>query len=120
MTNQQWQPDVAQRHALLTHVGFTTIRATQCWIWRTAAPVLLQRHHVVFRPLPDVGEVAFLDALEQVMDAALDQRTQADRATYGPAQAAKAFFALCASPSSTIRKPNTSLQRPRAPWRTII
>jgi RimJ/RimL family protein N-acetyltransferase len=93
----QWQHVPEQRHTLLTQVGFNVIRETRRFEWRANTPVPHGHQHVVFRQLPDVGETVFLDALEQVMQSALDQRTQADRAEYGSSQAAKEFFTLCAS-----------------------
>ncbi len=93
----QWQHEPEQRHTLLAHAGFTIIRETRRFAWRAGTPVPHGPHQLVFRPLPDVSEAAFLDVLEQVMSAALDQRTEADRAEYGAAQAAAEFFAICAA-----------------------
>ena len=93
----QWQHGPEQRHTLLTHVGFIVIRETRRFAWRAGTLVPHGPHHLVFRPLPDIGEAVFLDVLEQVMSAALDQRTEADRIEYGTAQAAEELFAICAA-----------------------
>lgn len=79
----QWQTSPDQRHNLLTHVGFTVQRETRRFAWEPAAVVPSLTHQLRFRPLADVGAAAFLDALEHVSAASLDQRTQHDRATLG-------------------------------------
>ena len=87
-----WQDFAEQRQELLNHVGFTVARETRRFkaLAADVTPVIPER--LVFRSLSDVGEDAFLDALERVSAASLDRRTQDGRAELGAPQEARATF----------------------------
>jgi RimJ/RimL family protein N-acetyltransferase len=90
----QWQHFPMQRHTLLTHVGYTPIRETLRFQWHSGDAVPQATGRLAFRSLPDVGEAAFLDALQQVATGSLDQRDREDRAEYGAEHTARTLYAL--------------------------
>ena len=57
-----------------------------------AAPLVVS-NRLVFRPLDDVGETAFIDAIQRVTEGTLDRGLRRDRERLGPARAAREEFA---------------------------
>jgi RimJ/RimL family protein N-acetyltransferase len=57
-----------------------------------AAPLVVS-DRLVFRPLYDVGETAFIDAIQRVTVGTLDRGLRGDRERLGPARAAREEFA---------------------------
>lgn len=90
----QWQYFPEQRATLLTQLGFAMERATLRFEYEYhgdgAGTALSQR--LTFRPLEDVGESAFIQAIEQCSAGTLDRRIRLDRERMGPAQQAKDIF----------------------------
>lgn len=88
----QWQFFPEQRTTLLQQMGFQNRRRTHRFEWQGEAgpPVLQER--LLFRPLLEVGEAAFIAAIELVSQGTLDQSIQQDREQQGPEQQARAFF----------------------------
>jgi len=81
----QWQDFPEQRLHLLTQIGFSMERETLRFVWQPTATPPPLTHKLTFRTLEDIGVAAFIEAIERVSTASLDQRTQYDRATLGVA-----------------------------------
>jgi len=90
--NPQWQFFPEQRTTLLHQVGFQNRRKTLRFEWQAEAgpPVVPERLN--FRSLSEVGETAFIAAIEQVSQGTFDQRIQQDRERQGPEIQAQTFF----------------------------
>ncbi len=87
----QWQTAPDERAAWLTGAGFELVRTTSRWSFEgPPPPALTGRLH--YRTFEDVGEGAFLDALEQVSTGSLDERIRADRDRLTPAGEARAML----------------------------
>jgi RimJ/RimL family protein N-acetyltransferase len=85
----QWQYFSEQRQHLLTHAGFAMERETLRFDWPPTAALPPSSHRLTFRTLDDVGAAVFIDAIERVSAASLDQQTQHDRAALGAAAEAQ-------------------------------
>jgi ribosomal protein S18 acetylase RimI-like enzyme len=88
----QWQFFPEQRLALFEQIGFRLTRKTQRFEWQgeTEPPRPPQRLH--FRSLPEVGEQAFIKAIEHVSAGTFDQYIQEEREQHGPEKQAHDFF----------------------------
>jgi ribosomal protein S18 acetylase RimI-like enzyme len=91
-TKPQWQVFPEQRMDLLKQLGFQHRRSTFRFKWQreTDPPIVPAR--LLFRSLPEVGEQAFIAAIEQVSKGTLDQRIQHDIDLQGPEPQAREFF----------------------------
>ena len=83
----QWQLDPNERAAWLERAGFEVIRSTSRWSYEGPAPKVPSR--LTFRTYEEVGEAAFLGALEEVSSSTLDARVEADRDRLGAAAEAR-------------------------------
>lgn len=88
----QWQSFPAQRVKLLTQLGFAMERETLRFEWRGNGTAAAPSQRLAFRPLEDVGESAFIQAIEQGSAGTLDRRIHQDRERMGPAEQAKGIF----------------------------
>lgn len=87
----QFQHAPERRAGLLEGAGFALKRETIRFEWRgERSPVL--RGRLVFRALEEVGEGAFVDAMERVSEGTLDREIRAQRERLGPQGAARGFF----------------------------
>ena len=68
-------------------MGFEVIRSTSRWSYEGPAPKAPSR--LTFRTYEEVGEAAFLGALEEVSSSTLDARVEADRDRLGGAAEAQ-------------------------------
>jgi RimJ/RimL family protein N-acetyltransferase len=89
----QWQHFPDQRQHLLTQFGFAIERETRRFEWQAGDAQPSATARLTFRPLLEVGEEAFVQAIERVSASSFDQRTQSDRAQLGPQQEARNTFA---------------------------
>jgi ribosomal protein S18 acetylase RimI-like enzyme len=89
----QWQRFPERRHELLTQVGFTPIRETLRFKLNAEDEVRRDEGRLAFRSLTEVGEAAFLEAIQRVSTGSLDQRDRDDRAEYGPEQTVRNLYA---------------------------
>lgn len=89
----QWQAMPEERGAWLVAAGFAVVRTTSRWSYagRSAQDGMTGRIRpgLTFRSFEEVGEAAFLAALERVSADTADARIQADRARVGPAGEAR-------------------------------
>jgi RimJ/RimL family protein N-acetyltransferase len=90
--NPQWQFFPKQRMTLLHQMGFQDRRRTLRFEWLVEAALPLAKTRLLFRPLAEVGEIAFITAIEQVSAGTFDQRIQQDRKLQGPERQARLFF----------------------------
>jgi RimJ/RimL family protein N-acetyltransferase len=90
----QWPGSPDRRAELLESVGFVFRRETSRSEWRreNGLPALVRR--LDFRALEEVGEEAFVGAIERVSEGTLDREIQDERDKLGPAEAARRFFEL--------------------------
>ncbi len=89
----QWQYFPDQRHHMLAQFGFAIERETRRFEWPADGAALATSQRLTFRSLPEVGEDAFVQAIERVSASSFDQRTQSDRAQLGPQHEAHNTFA---------------------------
>ncbi len=75
----QWQFFPEQRQQLLQHLGFRCKRQTLRieWPFERSVPPVSER--LTFRTLPEVGEAAFIAAIEQVSEGTFDQEIREER-----------------------------------------
>jgi RimJ/RimL family protein N-acetyltransferase len=86
----QWQDDPDRRAGWLEAAGFRVRRETLRFELQAAdAVVPPDADRLTFRDLETVGEAAFLDAIERVSAASLDQITRDERDRLGPAAEAQ-------------------------------
>lgn len=88
----QWQYFPEQRAALLQQLGFVLQRETLRWECQVGAAVRAASTRLTFRPLEEVGEAAFIEAIERGSAGTLDQSIRQGREQAGPAQHAKKLF----------------------------
>jgi RimJ/RimL family protein N-acetyltransferase len=88
----QWQYFPEQRHAFLESMGGVIERKTRRFQWNAANPTPTVPDRLVFRGLPEVGEEAYIAAMQQVSANTFDQRIQAARQRLGAhAEAVESF-----------------------------
>ncbi len=90
----QWQDSPERRAGLLERVGFLLRRETSRFEWRRELGLPAMARRLDFRSLDEVGEEAFVGAIERVSEGTLDREIQAERDQLGPAGAAREFFEL--------------------------
>lgn len=90
----QWQDSQEGRVGLLERLGFGLRRETSRFEWRTEHGLPAVARRLDFRALDEVGEEAFVGAIERVSEGTLDREIQAERDELGPAGAAREFFEL--------------------------
>jgi RimJ/RimL family protein N-acetyltransferase len=83
----QWQLDPDERAGWLERAGFEVVRSTSRWSYEGPPPEM--RSRLTFRTYEEVGEAAFLNALEEVNSSTLDARVEADRGRLGAAAEAR-------------------------------
>jgi RimJ/RimL family protein N-acetyltransferase len=83
----QWQHDPEERAGWLERAGFEVVRSTSRWSYEGRPPKA--RSRLTFRTYEEVGEAAFLNALEEVSSSTLDARVEADRDRLGAAAEAR-------------------------------
>jgi hypothetical protein len=83
----QWQLDPDERTGWLERAGFEVVRSTSRWSYDGPPPK--PRNRLTFRTYEEVGEAAFLSALEEVSSSTLDARVEADRDRLGAAAEAR-------------------------------
>lgn len=79
----QWQRFPQERMKLLDHIGFRVERVTDRFEWqgeKSGLPGTVKLH---FRPLPEVGEAAFIEAIMRVSEQTLDRRIRDERQQEG-------------------------------------
>jgi ribosomal protein S18 acetylase RimI-like enzyme len=79
----QWQYFSEQHHAFLESMGCIIERKTRRFAWNAANPTPVVPARLNFRSLPEVGENAFIEAIERVSANTFDQRIEADRKRLG-------------------------------------
>lgn len=96
----QWQTHPAKRQAVLEAAGFQLSRMTDRFDWH-APPDRAQtalghsknsEHEIVYRTMPEVGEAAFVDAIERVSRSTFDQYIVQERQAKGAAAQAEEMF----------------------------
>lgn len=90
----QWQRFPEKRRALLEQVGFKMLRETLRFAWQVGDSIPRVSERLAFRPLEEVGEAAFIEAIERATVQTLDRRILAEREEAGPTQHARDMFAL--------------------------
>lgn len=88
----QWQYFPEQRAALITRCGFVLQRETLRWECQVGETARAASTRLTFRPLEDVGEAAFCEAIERGSEGTHDRLIRQEREHAGPAQAAKDMF----------------------------
>ena len=79
----QWQDFYEQRRQVLESAGFVSERQTQRFELRQEGNAVTFPNGLVFRAISEVGEYAFLEALESVSADSFDQITRHDREEMG-------------------------------------
>ncbi|MGH3148876.1 MAG: GNAT family N-acetyltransferase, partial [Rubrobacter sp.] len=74
--------------------GFVLRRETTRFEWRRVGGLSAVPRRLEFRTLDEVGEEAFVGAIERVSEGTLDREIQDERDEHGPAGAARQFFEL--------------------------
>jgi ribosomal protein S18 acetylase RimI-like enzyme len=90
----QWQDSPDRRAWLLERAGFVLRRETSRFEWRSESGLPAVARRLDFRALDEVGEEAFVGAIERVSEGTLDREIQDERDELGPAEAARRFFEL--------------------------
>ena len=90
----QWQHSPEERTELLERAGFTLQRETSRFEWRGEDGLPSATGRLDFRTLEEVGEAAFVDAIERVSGGTLDREISAEREEFGAVEAARRFFEL--------------------------
>ena len=90
----QWQDSPDRRAELLESLGFVLQRETRRFEWRSESDLPAVARRFSFRALDEVGEGAFVGAIERVSEGTLDREIQDEREEFGPAGAARRFFEL--------------------------
>ena len=90
----QWQDSPERRAELLERAGFVLRRETRRFEWRREQGLPEEARRLDLRTLDDVGEEAFVWAIERVSEGTLDREVQAERDEHGAAEAARRFFEL--------------------------
>ena len=90
----QWQYFPEQRMELLEKMGFSLGRETLRFIWPVGEPTPAIPERLTFRSLAEVGEAAFLEAIERVSAQTFDREIQRQREQDGPAAAARTLFEI--------------------------
>ncbi|RED55736.1 GNAT family N-acetyltransferase [Cohnella lupini] len=90
----QWQGNPEERANLLEHVGFRLNRET--YRFERKPPDIAQNEPdskgLVFRTLAEVGEAAYINAIERVSSAILDRREQRELVLKGSGNHARDYF----------------------------
>lgn len=79
----QWQRFVQERMKLLSHLGFRVERVTDRFEWRGEKGGLPGAEEIHFRPLPEVGEAAFIEAMMRLSEQTLDRRIRDEQERKG-------------------------------------
>jgi ribosomal protein S18 acetylase RimI-like enzyme len=87
----QFQHHPERRISLLKSLGFALRRETSRFEWRREAPPA-SPERLSFRTLEEVGEEAFIDAMENVSEGTLDREIREERERLGARPAARKFF----------------------------
>ncbi len=87
----QWQHHPERRAALLARAGFALRRETIRVEWTGGDPPPEPRR-LTFRPLEEVGDAAFVDAIARVSAGTLDREIRGERERQGAAAAARELF----------------------------
>lgn len=88
----QWQFFPEQRAALLHQLGFVLQRETLRWECQVGESARTASTRLTFRPLEEVGEAAFREAIERGSAGTLDRFVRQEREQAGPAQHAQELF----------------------------
>jgi RimJ/RimL family protein N-acetyltransferase len=88
-----WQEEPERRAACLARAGFVLLRETRRFSWDGQHVATSPPARLIFRPIEEVGEKAFVETIAAVSAGSLDQRDQEDRARLGPDGAARDLFA---------------------------
>lgn len=91
------QLTVEEERTLLESVGFTLLQEKTIFIREFPATPMPVPKRLVFRSLEQVGEAAFVDAIQQASVNTLDPEDRAIITSVGPVQMARDFFALLQS-----------------------
>ena len=87
----QFQHQQEKRVEVLEGAGFAFRRETDRFHWRGEVPPP-DLGRLSFRPLGEVGEATFIDAMMRVSEGTLDREIREERARLGPRGAARDFF----------------------------
>jgi GNAT superfamily N-acetyltransferase/RimJ/RimL family protein N-acetyltransferase len=87
----QFQHHAQKRIGLLKSAGFYLRRETGRYEWRGTEPPT-EPGRLSFLALEEVGEEAFIEAMERVSEGTLDQEIRAEREKLGTKRAAQEFF----------------------------
>ncbi len=90
----QWQDSPQRRAELLERAGFVLRRETTRFAWRKEVGLPDASWRLDFRTLDEVGEEAFVAAIERVSRGTLDREILDERDEHGPREAARRFFEL--------------------------
>ena len=82
-------------HTLLKYLGMTAQRDKVAFQWYTTDPLLAINSRLQFRTLTDVGEGAFIDAIQKVTEGTLDRSLQQALLKAPPQVQAKGLFDEC-------------------------
>lgn len=89
----QFQRHAEKRMNFLIHMGFHSVRETKRFEWNADnKSALASSHSLTFRTLPDVGDDAFVEAIQKVSAQTLDQRINDERKEAGARQHAVQLF----------------------------
>jgi hypothetical protein len=99
----QWQHHPEERAGLLERAGFTVGRETIRFEWRDDDSPHFVPGRLVFRPLAEVGEDAFVEAVVRVSEGTLDREVRGEREERGPEKAGASSSTWRASWSTTLR-----------------
>jgi GNAT superfamily N-acetyltransferase/RimJ/RimL family protein N-acetyltransferase len=87
----QFQHHAQKRIGLLKSAGFYLRRETGRYEWRGTEPPT-EPGRLSFLALEEVGEEAFIEAMERISEGTLDQEIRAEREKLGTKRAAQEFF----------------------------
>ena len=94
--NSQWETANAQRQVFAA-AGFTLRQTKSRFVLAMPATPVVVPERLTYRPLEEVGEAAFIEAIRQASGHTLDSDDQKAIAQVGPQQMAEDLFALLQS-----------------------
>ncbi|MEM7126939.1 MAG: GNAT family N-acetyltransferase [Chloroflexota bacterium] len=82
-------------HTLVQSLGMVAQRHKESFHWDISMPLIKGSNRLQFRPLSDVGERAFIQAIQSVTEGTLDRSLQEVLLDHSPTSQAKGLFDAC-------------------------
>lgn len=89
-----YDPNPERQQKLIESVGFRQYQEKKRYVWKDEGTAVEPPARLRFRPLAEVGEEVFTDAVTRVTEGTLDRDDKADVAKYGLHEAGPRYMAL--------------------------